>query len=41
MGTSAQIKGSLDHTEEVYRPEGFDCPKGYVLSHEFVFCIFT
>ena len=28
MGTSAQIKGSLDHTEEFYRPEGFDCQIG-------------
>ena len=28
MGASAEIKGSLDHTKEYYRPEGFDCPKG-------------
>ena len=27
MGASAEIKGSLDHTEDFYRPEGFDCQK--------------
>ena len=36
MGTSAEIKGSLDHSDEHYRPEGFDCPKGWILNYEFV-----
>ena len=36
MGASAEIKGSLDRNKDVYRPEGFDCPKGYVLKYEFV-----
>ena len=36
MGTSAEIKGSLDRNDEHYRPEGFDCPKGWILNYEFV-----
>ena len=28
IGASAEIKGSLAHTEEFYRPEGFDCQIG-------------
>ena len=36
MGASAEIKGSLDRNKEVYRLEGFDCPKGWILNYEFV-----
>ena len=34
-GDSAEIRGSLDHTDEFYRPEGLDCQIGYILSYEF------
>ena len=30
--TSAEIKSSLDHTEDQYRPKGYDCVEGLHLS---------
>ena len=32
--TPAELKSSLEHTEDQYRPQGFDCVEGLHLSYE-------